>query len=66
MAVGRSFAEYVKDKCCNGLYGAAENYVNENWESMNLFITISRRKRKSFSLSLSATMATGTRRFFSS
>ena len=37
MATGRSFAEYVKDKCYNGLYQAAEDYFNENWESMNLY-----------------------------
>lgn len=37
MATGRSFAEYVKDKCYNGLYQAAEEYVNENWESLNLY-----------------------------
>ncbi len=37
MATGRSFAEFVKDKCYNGLYQAAEDYVNENWESMNLY-----------------------------
>lgn len=37
MATGRSFAEYVKNKCYNGLYRAAEEYVNENWESLNLY-----------------------------
>ena len=37
MATGRSFAEFVKDKCYNGLYQTAEDYVNENWESMNLY-----------------------------
>ncbi len=37
MAAGRSFAEYVKDKCYNGLYKAAEEYVNENWEPLNLY-----------------------------
>ena len=37
MATGRSFAEYVKNKCYNGLYQAAEEYVTENWESMNLY-----------------------------
>lgn len=37
MAAGHSFAEYVKDKCYNGLYQAAEEYVNENWESLNLY-----------------------------
>ena len=37
MATGRSFAEFVKDKCYNDLYQTAEDYVNENWESMNLY-----------------------------
>lgn len=37
MAAGHSFAEYVKDKCYNGLYKAAEEYVNENWEPLNLY-----------------------------
>lgn len=37
METGRSFAEFVKDKCYNGLYQTAEGYVNENWESMNLY-----------------------------
>lgn len=37
MATGRSFAEFVKDKCYNGLYQTAEAYVNENWELMNLY-----------------------------
>ncbi len=37
MAKDRSFAEYVKDKCYNGLCKAAEEYVNENWESLNLY-----------------------------
>lgn len=37
MATGRSFAEYVKNKCYNGLYQAAKEYVNENWESLNLY-----------------------------
>lgn len=37
MATGRSFAEYVKDKCFNGLYQAAEDYVNEDWELLNLY-----------------------------
>ena len=37
MATGRSFAEFVKDKCYNGLYQTADDYVNENWESMDLY-----------------------------
>ncbi|MCD7825246.1 MAG: ImmA/IrrE family metallo-endopeptidase [Clostridiaceae bacterium] len=32
-----SFAEYVKNKCYNGLYREAEFFVSENWESMNLY-----------------------------
>ena len=37
MATDRSFAEYVKNKCYNGLYKAAEEYVERNWQSMNLY-----------------------------
>lgn len=37
MAAGRSFKEFVKDKCYNGLYAAAENYVSDNWESFDLY-----------------------------
>lgn len=37
MATGRSFAEFVKDKCYNGLYQTAEEYVKANWESMDLY-----------------------------
>lgn len=37
MATGRSFSEYVKDKCYNGLYQAAEEFVSENWESLDLY-----------------------------
>lgn len=37
MATGRSFTEFVKDKCYNGLYQTADDYVNENWESMDLY-----------------------------
>lgn len=37
MATGRSFAEFVKDKCYNGLHQTAEDYVNENWKSMDLY-----------------------------
>lgn len=36
MAAGRSFAEYVKNKCYSGLYKAAEEYVENEWESLNL------------------------------
>ncbi len=36
MATGRSFSDYVKSKCYNGLYEAAEKYVNENWQSLEL------------------------------
>ena len=37
MAAGRSFKEFVKDKCYNGLYAAAEKYVSDNWESFDLY-----------------------------
>ena len=37
MAAGRSFKEFVKDKCYNGLYAAAEKYVSDNWESIDLY-----------------------------
>lgn len=37
MAAGRSFKEFVKDKCYNGLYAAAEKYVADNWESFDLY-----------------------------
>ena len=37
MAAGRSFAEYVKNKCFDGLYEAAEKYVSENLDSLNLW-----------------------------
>lgn len=37
MATGRSFAEFVKNKCYNGLYRAAENYVDSYWQSLNLY-----------------------------
>ena len=36
MAAGRSFAEYVKDKCYSGLYEAAEKYVFENLNRLDL------------------------------
>lgn len=37
MATGRSFAEYVKDKCYNGLYQAAVDFVARDWESLNVY-----------------------------
>lgn len=37
MAAGRSFKEFVKDNCYNGLYAAAEKYVSDNWESFDLY-----------------------------
>lgn len=37
MARSRSFAEYVKDKCYNGLFEAAEQYVETDWQSLNLY-----------------------------
>lgn len=35
MAAGRSFADYVKRKCYNGLFSAAEDYIRENACSMD-------------------------------
>lgn len=37
MTTGRSFAEYVKDKCYNGLYNAAERYAKANSERLGLY-----------------------------
>jgi hypothetical protein len=37
MATCRSFAEYVKGKCYNGLFEAAERFVETNWPSLNLY-----------------------------
>ena len=37
MASGRSFAEFVKNKCYNGLYQAAERFVETDWQSLNLY-----------------------------
>ena len=36
MAAVRSIFEYVNKKCYNGLYAAAEKYLSENWENMEL------------------------------
>lgn len=36
MAAGRSFADYVKRKCYNGLFSAAENYIRENAGSLDI------------------------------
>ena len=36
MTTGRSFAEFVKDKCYNGLFEAAEKYTSENWQQLDL------------------------------
>ena len=36
MATGRSFFEYVKNKCYNGLYEAADRYVRSNWRKLDL------------------------------
>ncbi|OQB53190.1 MAG: hypothetical protein BWX97_00821 [Firmicutes bacterium ADurb.Bin146] len=36
MATGRSFAEFVKIKCFDGLYEAAEKYVSEDSDSLDL------------------------------
>lgn len=35
MAAGRSFANYVKRKCYNGLFSAAEEYIRDNVDSMD-------------------------------
>lgn len=37
MAQSRSFAEYVKDKCYDGLFDVAEQYVEDNWQQLNLY-----------------------------
>lgn len=37
MTAGRSFKEFVKDRCYNGLYAAAEKYIADNWESFDLY-----------------------------
>ena len=36
MATGRSFAEYVKGKCYDGLYDAAAKYAAENYRLLEL------------------------------
>lgn len=35
MAAGRSFADYVKRKCYNGLFSAAEDYIRDNADNMD-------------------------------
>ena len=37
MAAGRSFTEFVKNKCYNGLYHAAEEFVDSDWQSLDLY-----------------------------
>jgi len=37
MPTGRSFAEFVKDKCYNGLYEAAQEYAFNNQDRLNLW-----------------------------
>jgi len=37
MFAGRSFAEYVKSKCYDGLCDAAEQYITENWQRIDLY-----------------------------
>ena len=37
MAIGRSFAEYIEDKCYDRLYKSAEKYVDDNWKSLHLY-----------------------------
>lgn len=34
MAAGRSFADYVKRKCYNGLFSAAEDYIRDSTDNM--------------------------------
>ena len=34
MAVARSFSDYVKNKCYNGLFDAAKEYFDEHWDEM--------------------------------
>ena len=36
MAVARSFSDYVKSKCYNGLFDAAKEYFDEHWDEMDL------------------------------
>ncbi len=36
MSADRSFAKFVKDKCCDGLYTAAEKYAEENAGALEL------------------------------
>ena len=33
----RSFKNIVERKCYDGLYHAAEDYLHDNWESMDLY-----------------------------
>jgi hypothetical protein len=37
VSTGRSFAEYVKIKCYNGLCDTADQYVKENWQHLDLY-----------------------------
>ena len=37
MAIGRSFAEYIEDKCYDRLYQAAEQYVDDNCTALPLY-----------------------------
>lgn len=37
MAQTRSFAEYVKEKCYNGLFEATEQFVEHNWQLLDLY-----------------------------
>ena len=36
MATGRTFAEYIKDRCYNGLYQATEKYLSKNVHGKSL------------------------------
>ena len=41
MAVARSFSDYVKNKCYNGLFDAAKEYFDEHWDGMDLHSSLS-------------------------
>ena len=43
MSTGRSFADYVRNKCYNGLCDAAKEYTEEHWHEYNLFLKRIRR-----------------------
>lgn len=37
MSTGRSFTDYVKSKCYNGLFDAAKEYTEQHWPLLNLY-----------------------------